>query len=69
MADDSSDYDRLTVLLTGMISAMHDRPRDALMLMKEAYAEYQSLPAEERKLLDETFLLVAAELDEGGKPH
>jgi len=48
---------------------MHDRPRDALMLMKEAYAEYQSLPAEERKLLDETFLLVAAELDEGGKPH
>ena len=38
--------------MTGMISAMHDRPRDALMLMKEAYAEYQSLPAEERKLLD-----------------
>jgi hypothetical protein len=35
----------------------------------EAYAEYQSLPAEERKLLDETFLPVAAELDEGGKPH
>ena len=52
-----------------MISAMQDRPRDALMLMKEAYAEYQSLPAEERKLLDETFPLVAAELDEGGKPH
>ena len=52
-----------------MISAMQDRPRDALMLMKEAYAEYQALPAEERKLLDETFLLVAAELDEGGKPH
>ena len=52
-----------------MISAIHDRPADALMLMKEAYAIYQLLLAHERKLLDETFQLVAAELDEGGKPH
>ena len=37
--------------------------------MKEAYAIYQLLPAHERKPLDETFQLVAAELDEGGKPH
>ena len=55
---------------------MHDRRGDELMLMKEAYAEYQALPAEERKLLDEafklldeTFQLVAAERDQGGKPH
>jgi len=39
------------------------------MLMKEAYAIYQLLPAHERKLLDETFQLVAAEMDQGGKPH
>jgi hypothetical protein len=65
----SAGYDRLTTLLSGVISAIHDRPADALMLMKEAYAIYQLLPAHERKLLDETFQLVAAELDEGGKPH
>ena len=65
----SASYDRLTALLTGVITAIHDRPGDALMLMKEAYSVYQTLPAEERKLLDETFQLVAAELDEGGKPH
>jgi hypothetical protein len=46
-----------------LISAIHDRPADALMLMKEAYAIYQLLPAHERKLLDETFQLVAAEMD------
>ena len=64
----SAGYDRLTTLLAGVISAIHDRPADALMLMKEAYAIYP-LPAHERKLLDETFQLVAAELDTGGKPH
>ena len=34
----SAGYDRLTTLLSGVISAIHDRPADALMLMKEAYA-------------------------------
>ena len=65
----SAGYDRVTALLTGVITAIHDRPGDALMLMKEAYAIYQLLPAHERKLLDETFQLVAAEMDQGGKPH
>ena len=37
----SAGYDRLTALLTGVITAIHDRPGDALMLMKEAYAIYQ----------------------------
>jgi hypothetical protein len=40
-----------------VILAIHDRPADALMLMKEAYAIYQSRPAHERKLLDDTFQL------------
>jgi hypothetical protein len=44
----SAGYDRLTTLLSGVISAIHDRPADALMLMKEAYAIYQLLPAHER---------------------
>ena len=48
----SAGYDRLTTLLAGVISAIHDRPADALMLMKEAYAIYQLLPAHERKPLD-----------------
>jgi hypothetical protein len=52
-----------------VISAIHDRPADALMLMKEAYAIYQSLPAHERKLLDDTFQLVTDEMDPGGKPQ
>ena len=37
----SAGYDRLTTLLAGVISAIHDRPADALMLMKEAYAIYR----------------------------
>jgi hypothetical protein len=65
----SAGYDRVTALLTGVITAIHDRPGDALMLMKEAYAIYRFVPAHERKLLDETFQLVAAEMDQGGKPH
>jgi len=32
-------------------------------LLKESYAAYQSMPAEERKLLDETFHLMAARMD------
>ena len=63
----SAGYDRLTTLLADVISAIHDRPADALI--KEASAIYQLLLAHERKLLDETFQLVAGELDEGGKPH
>ena len=41
----SAGYDRLTTHLAGVISAIHDRPADALMLIREAYAIYQLLPA------------------------
>ena len=42
----SAGYDRVTGgCLTGVITAIHDRPGDALMLMKEAYAIYLDLLA------------------------
>jgi hypothetical protein len=48
MTDDddfgSAGYDRLTTLLASVISAIHDRPADALMLMKEAYARADRCP-------------------------
>ena len=31
----SAGYDRLTTLLSGVISAIHDRPADALMLIRK----------------------------------
>ena len=59
----SAGYDRLAIILAEFISAWHDdRPDDALMLMKQAYGEFQSLPSEERKQMDEMFQLMAAEL-------
>ena len=46
---------------------MKNRPDDTLMLMKECYAAFKALPAEDRKLLDETFQVMAAEMDEKTK--
>jgi hypothetical protein len=72
MTDDgdegSAGFERITMLLAEVVSAMKDRPDDALLLMKKVYAVFQSLPAEDQKLLNETFQLMAAEMDKKSKP-
>ena len=59
MTDDSDEgfagLERLRALMVEVVSAWPDRPDEAMMLLKEAYATFKSLPAEDRKQLDETF--------------
>jgi hypothetical protein len=53
---------RMRMLLAEVLSAWYDRPHDALLLMKEAYATYQSMHEEDRKLLDEPFQHLVTEV-------
>ena len=73
MTDDSDEgfagLERLRSLMVEVVSARPDRPDEAMMLLKEAYATFKSLPAEDRKQLNETFQLMAAEMDKKSKPR
>ena len=63
----STGYERLTIILSELISVMKDRPDDALLLMKEAWAEFQALPVEDQELINQTFQFMAAEMDKKTK--
>lgn len=64
MTDDdeaSPEMERLVKVMAEVKAAMPDRPHDALLLMKEAYAIFQSLPREDRELLDQMFATMSAD--------
>ena len=63
----STGYERLTIILSELISVMKDRPDDALLLMKDAWAEFQALPVEDQELINQTFQFMAAEMDKKTK--
>ena len=56
---DPLGLERMIQLLAQVKDAWPDRPHDALLLMKQAFAEYNALPPDDRKVLDETFQTMA----------